>query len=98
MNVCDMCSALAAAETGDLVGRGGEPLLTAAEQDEGWDPGTQPRAPVSKGDTHVTRNRPSGGCWLKSSAFWFDQRSLILSYLGTFSVQQQPKKTRQDQF
>lgn len=42
------CSALAAAETGDLVGHGGEPLLTAAEQDEGWDLGTQPLTPVSK--------------------------------------------------
>lgn len=42
------CSALAAAETGDLVGHGGEPLLTAGEQDEGWDLGTQPLTPQTQ--------------------------------------------------
>lgn len=31
MNVCKVCNALAAPEAGDLMGRGGEPLLTAAE-------------------------------------------------------------------
>lgn len=67
------CGAQAAADTGELVGHGGEPLLTDAEEDEGWDLGTKPLTSVSKGNTQVARNKPTGGCWLKGSADLFDK-------------------------
>lgn len=91
-------SALAAPETGDLVGHGGEPLLTAGEQDEGWDLGTQPLTPVSKYPSDHKQNF----WWLlfKKLSSSLGPKSAFLSYLGTFRVQQQPKNTRhfQDQF